>query len=73
MEWLLLFVLSLIVAMALLAGQSYVTPQFAQLQSAQAGYAGNVLVTALFIFLALLVGGMLLHLVDKKAPIVPTP
>ena len=74
MEWILLFILALIVSMALLAGQTYVTPRFAQLQSAQASYAGSVIVTALFIFLALLLGGMLLHIIDKRgAPtVVPT-
>jgi len=73
MEWLLLFVLAVLVAMGLLAGQTYVTPRFAQLQSAQAQYAGNVAITAGFIFVALVLGGMALHVLDKKAPIVPTP
>jgi Ni,Fe-hydrogenase I cytochrome b subunit len=66
MEWVLLLVLSVLVAMGLLAGQTYVTPRFAQLQSAQASYAGNVAVTAGFIFVALIIAGMLLHVVDKK-------
>jgi Ni,Fe-hydrogenase I cytochrome b subunit len=69
MEWVLLLVLAVLVAMGLLAGQTYVTPKFAQLQSAQASYAGNVAVTAGFIFVALIVAGMLLHLVDGKRPV----
>lgn len=72
MAWILLAVLSILVAMGLLAGQSYVAPHFSQLQSLQATYAGNVAVTALFIFLALIVGGFLIHMVDKKAGSVPT-
>jgi phosphotransferase system glucose/maltose/N-acetylglucosamine-specific IIC component len=72
MEWVLLFVLAILVAMGLLAGQTYITPKFSQLQSAQAQYAGNVLVTAIFIFFALIIAGMALHLVDKKVPAVPT-
>jgi Ni,Fe-hydrogenase I cytochrome b subunit len=72
MEWVLLFILSVLVAMGLLAGQTYVTPKFAQLQSAQAQYAGSVLVTAGFIFFSLLIAGMALHLVDKKLPTTPT-
>ncbi len=71
MEWLLLLVLAILVAMGLLAGQQYVSPKFAQLQSLQASYAGNVAVTAGFIFLALLVAGFLLHMVDKSAAAVP--
>jgi Ni,Fe-hydrogenase I cytochrome b subunit len=67
MAWILLFVLSVLVAMGLLAGQQYVAPKFSQLQSLQATYAGNVAVTAGFIFLALIIGGMLLAFVDKKA------
>jgi Ni,Fe-hydrogenase I cytochrome b subunit len=72
MEWLLLFILSILVAMGLLAGQTYVTPKFSQLQSVQAQYAGNVAITATFIFVALLLAGMALHLVDKKLPTTPT-
>jgi len=72
MAWFLLFVLSILVAMGLLAGQQYVAPKFSQLQSLQATYAGNVFVTALFIFAALIIGGMLLHFVDKRAGAVPT-
>ena len=67
MEWILIGVLAVLVAMGLLAGQTYVTPKFSQLQSAQASYAGNVAVTAGFIFLALLIAGMLLSAVGEKA------
>jgi hypothetical protein len=73
MEWILLAILSALVAMGLLAGQTYVTPKFAQLQSVQASYAGNVLVTASFIFIALILGGMILHVIDKKTPPMVTP
>jgi len=69
MEWILLFVLAVLVAMGLLAGQQYVSPKFSQLQSVQASYAGNVAVTAGFIFLALIIGGMLLSLVSSKATV----
>jgi hypothetical protein len=73
MEWLLLLVFSVLLAMALLAGQSYVSPRFAQLQSIQASYAGNVAVTAGFLFLAILIVGFALHMVDKELPQVPKP
>jgi phosphotransferase system glucose/maltose/N-acetylglucosamine-specific IIC component len=69
MEWILLLVLAVLVAMGLLAGQQYVTPKFAQLQNAQANYAGHVGVTALFIFLALIIAGFLLSLVDGRAAV----
>jgi hypothetical protein len=69
MEWILLFVLAILVAMGLLAGQQYVAPKFSQLQSLQASYAGNVFVTALFVFGALIVGGFLLSVVGKKATV----
>ena len=72
MAFFLLFVLSVLVAIGLLAGQQYVAPKFSQFQTLQATYAGNVLVTAAFIFVALLVGGMLLHFVDKRASAVPS-
>lgn len=70
MPWILLFILSVLVAMGLLAGQTYVAPKFSQLQSLQANYAGNVFVTALFIFAALVIGGLLLSAVDggKASP-----
>lgn len=67
MAWFLLFILSILVAMGLLAGQQYVAPKFSQFQTLQATYAGNVFVTALFIFVALIIGGALLHFVDKRA------
>jgi hypothetical protein len=66
MEWILLFILAVLVAMGLLAGQQYVAPKFSQLQSLQANYAGNVFVTALFIFIALVAGGLILNAIDKK-------
>jgi hypothetical protein len=66
MEWILLFILAILVAMGLLAGQQYVAPRFSQLQSLQANYAGNVFVTALFIFAALVIGGLVLNIVDKE-------
>lgn len=69
MEWILLFVLAILVAMGLLAGQQYVAPKFSQLQSLQASYAGNVFVTALFIFAALIIGGFVLSIVGKKATV----
>jgi ABC-type transport system involved in cytochrome c biogenesis permease subunit len=69
MEWILLFVLAILVAMGLLAGQQYVAPKFSQLQSLQASYAGNVFVTALFIFSALIIGGFVLSIVGKKATV----
>ena len=71
MEWILLLILSILVAMGLLAGQTYVTPKFSQLQSIQAQYAGNVAITATFIFVALLLAGAALHIVDKKLPTAP--
>jgi Ni,Fe-hydrogenase I cytochrome b subunit len=71
MEFFLLFVLAVLVAMGLLAGQEYVAPKFAQFQTLQATYAGNVLVTASFIFVALLLGGMVLHFVDKRVSATP--
>lgn len=69
MEWILLFVLAVLVSMGLLAGQQYVAPKFSQLQSLQATYAGNVFVTALFIFSALIIGGLVLSIVGKKATV----
>jgi hypothetical protein len=74
MEWILLFILSILVAMGLMAGQKYVAPRFSKLQSLQANYAGNVAITALFIFFALLIAGFLLHMVDKRGTsAVPVP
>ena len=67
MAWVLLLVLSILVAMGLLAGQQYVAPHFSQLQNLQASYAGNVAVTALFIFFALIIGGFLISMIDKDA------
>jgi len=64
--WFLLAVLSVLVAMGLLAGQQYVTPKFAKLQTAQANYAGHVGVTALFIFVALILAAMVLSVVGEK-------
>lgn len=69
MAWIMLVVLAVLVAMGLLAGQQYVTPKFAQLQSAQATYAGNVAVTAGFIFVALIIAATLISLVDGSAPV----
>ena len=66
MEWILALVLAVLVAMGLLAGQQYVTPKFSQIQSAQASYAGNVAVTAGFIFVALILAGMVLSFVGEK-------
>jgi len=71
MEWILLLVLAVLVAMGLLAGQKYATPRFAKLQTVQATYAGNVAVTAAFIFVSLLIAGALLHMVDKRAAAIP--
>jgi hypothetical protein len=72
MDFLLLAILAIIVSMLLLAGQTYVTPKFSQIASAQASYAGNVGVTAAFIFLALIIAGFVMHLVDSKLPGTPT-
>ena len=72
MAWFLLFVLSILVAMGLLAGQQYVAPKFSQLQNLQASYAGNVFVTALFIFVALILGAFLLHFIDRRVSSPPT-
>jgi len=69
MEWILLFVLAILVAMGLLAGQQYVAPKFTQFKTLQATYAGNVFVTALFIFAALLIGGFLLSIVGQKTTV----
>lgn len=62
--WFLLAVLAVLVAMGLLAGQQYVTPRFAKLQSVQASYAGHVGVTALFIFVSIVIAAMLISAVD---------
>ena len=59
MEVVLILILSVLVAMGLLAGQQYVAPKFSQLQSVQASYAGNVAVTAVFIFVSLFVAAFL--------------
>ncbi len=69
MAWFMLLVLSVLVAMGLLAGQQYVAPKFEQLQSAQATYAGNVAVTAGFIFVSLIIAAMLMSLVGERASI----
>jgi hypothetical protein len=68
MGFVLLAVLAILVAMGLLAGQTYVAPNFAQVQSLQASYAGNVAVTAAFIFVAMIIGGFLLSMVTREAP-----
>jgi hypothetical protein len=70
MEWLLLIIFSVVVAMLFLAGQQYVAPKFSQLQSAQATYAGNVGVTALFFLGAILIAAFLMSLVGlgRSAP-----
>lgn len=66
MPFLLMFVFAILVAMGLLAGQTYVAPKFSQLQSVQASYAGNVAITAAFIFISLFVAAFLLSAVDQK-------
>lgn len=70
MPWLLLLIFSVVVSMLFLAGQQYVAPRFSQLQSAQASYAGNVGVTALFFFVSILIAAFILSLVGlgKSAP-----
>jgi hypothetical protein len=66
MPILLVLILSVLVAMGLLAGQTYVAPKFSQLQSVQASYAGNVAVTAVFIFIALFIAAILFSVVGEK-------
>ena len=66
METVLMFVFAILVAMGLLAGQKYVAPRFSQLQSVQASYAGNVAVTALFIFVSLFIAAFVLSLAGEK-------
>jgi len=68
MGFVMLAILAILVAMGLLAGQTYVAPKFSQFKTLQATYAGNIAVTALFIFAAMLVGGFLLSMVTKEAP-----
>jgi H+/gluconate symporter-like permease len=60
------FLFSVLVAMLLLAGQTYVAPKFSQLQSVQASYAGNVAVTAGFIFIALFIAAIFFSFIGEK-------
>ena len=71
MEVVLMLIFAVLVAMGLLAGQTYVAPKFSQLKSVQASYAGNVAITAVFIFISLFIAAFLLSMVDKKLPSSP--
>lgn len=62
----LMLILAVLVAMGLLAGQTYVAPKFSQLKSVQASYAGNVAVTAVFIFVSLFVAALLMSMIGEK-------
>ena len=62
----LMLILAVLVAMGLLAGQTYVAPKFSQLQSVQASYAGNVAITAGFIFISLFIAAFLMSMIDEK-------